>query len=377
MSDDRAFWLAWSKVPGVGAVLQKRIYTEFGSLQTAWTATPEELETVEGIGQQSAIAICQHRNKLNVDRILKDHESQNFLTPADSDYPQLLAEIPDPPPVLYYRGQIELMRDLDRQSGIAIVGTREPSEYGRRWTRKLSTTLAQHGFIVISGLADGIDAEAHRSCLDVGGKTIAVLGTGVDLVYPPKNRQLYQQLSETGLALSEYPAGTQPDRTHFPRRNRIVAALSRAVLVIEGSIKSGALITANLANEYGRDVYALPGSLDNPRSAACLSLISKGAQIILGESELMEHLGTIPKLDHAKQIALPLIDLAPDLAEVLKAISAIAQQSNYPSAPFDLIVQTTEMPTSTVSSSLLQLELLGLIAQVPGMRYQIQEVTLQ
>ncbi|MBE9008904.1 DNA-protecting protein DprA [Pseudanabaenaceae cyanobacterium LEGE 13415] len=376
MSDDRAFWLAWSKVPGVGAVLQKRIHTEFGSLETAWTATPEELERVEGIGQQSAIAICQHRNKLKVDHILKDHESQTFLTPADSDYPHLLTEIPDAPPVLYYRGQIELIRDLDRQCGVAIVGTREPSDYGRRWTRKLSTTLAQHSFVIISGLADGIDAEAHRSCLEIGGKTIAVLGTGVDLVYPPKNRQLYQQLLETGLALSEYPAGTQPDRTHFPRRNRIVAGLSRAVLVIEGSTRSGALITANMANEYGRDIYALPGSLDNPRSAACLNLISKGAQIILGESELIEHLGTIPELDRAKT-PLPMIDLAPELAQVLEAISAIAQQSNYPSAPFDLIVQNTEMPTATVSSSLLQLELLGLIAQVPGMRYQIREVPLQ
>lgn len=372
MSDDRAFWLAWSKVPGVGAILQKRIHAEFGSLKAAWTITPEELAIVEGIGQQSAITICQHRDKLNVDRILKDHESQNFLTPADSDYPQLLAEIPDPPPVLYCRGQIELLRDLDRKSAVAIVGTREPSDYGRRWTRKLSTTLTQHGFTVMSGLADGIDAEAHRSCLEVGGKTIAVLGTGVDLVYPAKNRRLYQQLLETGLALSEYPAGTQPDRTHFPRRNRIVAALSRAVLVIEAPTKSGALITATLANEYGRDVYALPGSLDNPRSAGCLDLISKGAQMILGESELMAHLGTIPQLDQANQLSIPMIDLAPELVTVLEAIYAIAQQSNHPSAPFDLIVQTSEMATAAVSSSLMQLELLGLVAQVPGMRYQIR-----
>ncbi|GAP98543.1 DNA-processing protein DprA [Leptolyngbya sp. NIES-2104] len=372
MSDDRAFWLAWSKIPGVGAILQKRIHAELGSLKAAWTVTPEELAIVEGIGQQSAIAICQHRDKLNVDRVFKDHESQNFLTPADSDYPQLFAEIPDPPPVLYYRGRVELLRDLDRQSAVAIVGTREPSDYGRRWTRKLSTTLAQHGFTVMSGLADGIDAEAHRSCLDVGGNTIAVLGTGVDLVYPAKNRCLYQQLLETGLALSEYPAGTQPDRTHFPRRNRIVAALSRAVLVIEAPTKSGALITATLANEYGRDVYALPGSLDNPRSAGCLDLISKGAQMILGESELMAHLGTIPELDQANQLSIPTIDLAPELATVLEAIYEIAQQSNHPSAPFDLIVQTAEMPTAAVSSSLMQLELLGLVTQVPGMRYQIQ-----
>ncbi|MEP0917229.1 DNA-processing protein DprA [Leptolyngbya sp. DQ-M1] len=375
MSEERAFWLAWSKVSGVGAVLQKRIQTHFGSLSTAWTVTPEELAEVEGIGKQSAIAICAHRHQIQVDRLLQDHETQDFLTPADPDYPQLLAEIPDPPPVLYYRGDLSLIRDLDRQSAVAIVGTRQPSDYGRRWTRKLSKTLAQHGFIVMSGLADGIDAEAHSSCLEAGGQTIAVLGTGVDVVYPYKNRRLYDQLLETGLALSEYPAGTQPDRAHFPRRNRIVAGLSRAVLVMEAPIKSGALITATLANEYGREVYALPGSLDNPRSGGCLALMSKGAQIILGESELIEAIGAIPALDQTREpesTQPPLLDLAPELSQVLQAISTIAQQSNYASAPFDLIVQTAAMSTATVSSSLLQLELIGLVTQVPGMRYQVR-----
>lgn len=375
MSEERAFWVAWSKVPGVGAILQKRIQAEFGSLSAAWTAIPEALSAVEGIGQQSAIAICTHRDQIKVDRLLQDYEAQDFLTPADPDYPQLLAEIPDPPPVLYYRGQLKLIRDLDRQSGIAIVGTREPSEYGRRWTRKLSKTLAQHGFIVMSGLADGIDAEAHRSCLEAEGQTIAVLGTGVDVIYPFKNRRLYEQLLETGLALSEYPAGTQPDRAHFPRRNRIVAGLCRAVLVIEAPNKSGALITANLANDYGRDVYALPGSLDNPKSTGCLTLISKGAQMILGESELIETLGAIPELDQSRELSMqsaPSIDITPELSQVLQAIHTIAQQTHHPSAPFDLIVQTAEMPTSTVSSSLLQLELLGLVTQVPGMRYQVR-----
>jgi DNA processing protein len=358
----------------VGAILQKRIHDQFGSLEAAWTAAPDELTIVEGIGQQSAIAICANRQQIQVDRLLKDYETQNFLTPADSDYPQLLLEIPDPPPVLYYRGQIDLVRSLDFRSAIAIVGTREPSEYGRRWTRKLSTTLAQQGFLVMSGLADGIDAEAHRSCLEAGGRTVAVLGTGVDIVYPSKNHRLYDQLLETGLVLSEYAAGTQPDRAHFPRRNRIVAGLSRAVLVIEAPMKSGALITANLANDYGRDVYALPGSLENAKSKGCLTLISKGAQIILGESELLEMIGTIPALDHSiesQSVQRPLIDLAPELSEVLQAIGAIVQQSNHPAVPFDAIVQTTKMQTSAVSSSLIQLELLGLIAQVPGMRYQV------
>lgn len=370
MSEERAFWLAWSRVAGVGPILQKRIYLQFGSLKTAWTAKPEELLQVEGIGAQSAIAICTSRDQISVDRL---DQSQNFLTPADPDYPRLLFEIPDPPPVLYYRGQIELIREFDRQSAIALVGTRQPSEYGKRWTRKLSATLANNGFIVISGLAAGVDTEAHQSCLEAGGKTVAILGTGVDVVYPYKNRQLYHQLLKTGLALSEYPAGTQPDRRHFPQRNRIVAGLSRALIVTEAPEKSGALITANLANDYGRDVYALPGSLDNPNAIGCLTLISKGAQIILGTSQFLEMIGTIPALDQPQNpdIELTLANLDPSLAKVLQTIHTIAQRSEHAAVSFDLIVQTTEMPTASVSSSLMHLELLGLITQVPGMRYQM------
>lgn len=373
MSEERAFWLAWSRVAGVGAVLQKRIYLQFSSLKAAWAATPEELTQVEGIGMHSAIAICSSRDQIHLDRVLKGSEAQDFLTPADADYPRLLFEIPDPPPVLYYRGRLDLIREFDRQSAVAIVGTRHPSEYGRRWTRKLGKTLADHGFIVVSGLADGIDAEAHQSCLKAGGTTVAVLGTGVDVVYPHKNRQLYSELLQTGLALSEYPAGTPPDRRHFPQRNRIVAGLCRALIVTEAPERSGSLITANLANDYGRDVYALPGSLDNPNAIGCLTLISKGAQMILSEADFLKAIGTIPELDLVEN-PLPqisAIDLEPSLSQVLQAIQTIAQQSDHASVSFDLIVQTAAMPTAAVSSALLQLELLGLVTQVPGMRYQV------
>jgi DNA processing protein len=375
LSEERAFWLAWSQIPGVGSVLLRRIDLHFGGLSRAWKATPDELTEVDGIGPQTAAAIATHRSKLHPVQRLEDHEKTNrcFLTPADSDYPRLLLEIPDPPSVLYYRGHLSVLRDLDRGHAIAVVGTREPSDYGRRWTRKLSSTLAHQGFIILSGLADGIDAEAHRSCLEANGKTVAVLGTGVDVVYPWTNRRLYSQLLETGLVLSEYPAGTQPDRTHFPRRNRIVAGLSRAVLVIEAPDRSGALITANLANDYGRDVYALPGSLDNPKSYGCLELINKGAHLILSDKELLKTLGTLPRLDQANhvQTQLPLLDLAPELSQVLQAITTIAQEASHPSVPFDLIVQHTQLPTAAVTGSLLQLEVMGVITQVPGMRYQL------
>lgn len=374
MIQERAFWLSWSQISGVGPILIKRLYQEFGSLEEAWSAPPRALMQVEGIGDSTAEAIATERLAWEPDSFLEQHEQKNlhFWTPIDSQYPRLLTEIPDPPPVLYYRGKASRIKDLETSSAIAIVGTRDPSDYGRRWTRKISSALVQNGFIVVSGMAEGVDTEAHRSCLEAGGQTIAVLGTGVDVVYPWTNRRLYRELIEDGLALSEYPAGTQPDRNHFPRRNRIVAGLCRAVIVIEAPQRSGALITAYLANDYGRDVYALPGSLDNSKSKGCLTLLTKGAQMILGESELLEALGTMPQLDQSASNSQPLLpDLDNELSQVLQSLSSITAQPSVESAPFELIVQKTEMAAGSVSSSLLQLEMLGLVSQLPGMRYRV------
>jgi DNA processing protein len=187
------------------------------------------------------------------------------------------------------------------------------------------------------------------------------------VIYPTRNQGLYQQILKQGLVLSEYPAATQPERAHFPRRNRIIAGLSRAVLILEAPTKSGALITAHLANDYNRDVYVLPGSLDNPRSLGCLGLLSKGAQVILGEGHLLELLGSIPQLDPIQPSLLPepssIPNLDPELQQVLQSVT------NEPTA-VDQIVQRTTLAPGSVSSALLQLELLGLVSQLPGMRYQ-------
>lgn len=374
MAEERAFWLAWSQLPGIGPILLKRVWQYFGSLAIAWDASVLELQAVEGIGPQLAETIARERANLNPLELFEQHGQTNphFWTPTDADYPRLLLEIPDPPPVLYYRGQVEQAENLGTRSMVAIVGTRDPSDYGRRWTRRISATLAQRGFTVVSGLAEGIDTEAHRSCLAVNGRTIAVLGTGVDQIYPWSNRHLYEQLLQTGLALSEYPAGTQPDRTHFPRRNRVVAGLCRAVLVMEAPKKSGALITAHLANDYGREVYVLPGSLDNSRSLGCLGLLYKGAQVILGERHLLELLDMMPQLnlfDLPEMAAAPAPDLPPELAQVFQAVVG-ASQPTTEAVVFDAIVHNTGFPAAMVSSALLQLELMGLVAQLPGMRYQ-------
>lgn len=367
MSEERAYWLAWSQMPGVGCVLLKRIERHFDSLAAAWKASQSALAEVEGLGMKSVEAIAMARSQFDPQDYLEKHLQKNshFWTPADPDYPRLLLEIPSPPPVLYYRGKVELLENQGITPLIGIVGTRSPTVHGRRWTQKIATRLAQSGFVVVSGMAKGIDGDAHRACLEAGGRTLAVLGTGVDIVYPFSHRQLYEQIQQQGLILSEYPTQTQPNKSNFPARNRIVAGLCRAVLVMEAPERSGALITAQYANEFNRDVYTLPNSPDVREAMGCLRLIHRGAETILKEDELLEALGAIPNLDGKKEpaTALPMPDLPPDF---LKVLNAIAPQPT----SFDAIVNKTAFPANKVLSILSQLELQDLVAKTPGMHFQ-------
>lgn len=388
--------MAWSSLDGVGPILQKRIFDTFGSLEAAWQAPIDELVRVEGIGRPLAEKIGALRSRCLPETLLTQYESQSqaFWTPADAPYPTLLFDIPDPPPILYYRGPLRFDNLPSSALAVGIVGTRRPSSYGVRWTRRLSQCLTQQGILIVSGLADGVDTLAHQSCLQNQGTTIAVLGTGTDVVYPSFNQALYSQILETGLILSEYPDGTPPDRGHFPRRNRIIAGLSRAVLVTEAPKRSGALITAYLANDYGREIYTVPGSLDNPTSRGCLRLINQGSQLILDEHNLLELLSNLPPIKgpsrgpkatstkpHVEQLTLaaaapvvnalampspvPQPELSPDLAVVFEAISTEP-------LTLDNLVQQTQIETGKLLGSLVQLELLGLVIQLPGMRYQRQ-----
>lgn len=372
-SSDRAYWLAWSRVERFGPVLLRRLHGHFGSLAAAWQAAPAALLAVEGVGPAAVENAVAARTRVQPEALLERYCQQNpdFWTPADADYPRLLAEIPGPPPLLHFRGAIDPAELSGRRSAVAIVGTRDPSAYGRRWARRLAAALARHNFTVVSGMAAGIDGEAHRAALEAGGRTIAVLGSGIDLVYPPQHQQLYGDIQAQGWLASEYPAGTQPSRTSFPARNRIIAGLARATLIIEAPVRSGALITARYANEFGRDVCVLPGSLDEERSMGCLGLLSRGAQAILGEGHLLELLGTMPQLDlplfpeerpTAEPIAPP-SDLEPGLAAVLAAIAPTE-------TPFEQIVTRAAVPAAEVAAALVQLELLGAIAQLPGARYR-------
>ncbi|MDB9537561.1 DNA-processing protein DprA [Dolichospermum planctonicum CS-1226] len=368
--EERKYWLAWSQISGIGPILIQRLQQHFSNLETAWKASPGELRKVEGFGIQTLEKVIQQKSRLNPEQLLTQHQQINplFWTPADPEYPQLLREIPTPPPLLYYRGEIDLQENSGQKPLVGIVGTRQPTEYGIKWTRQISTALAKNGFTVVSGMAEGIDTESHSATLKAGGRTIAVMGTGVDVIYPHKNRDLYQQILKSGIVISEYPAKTPPNRTHFPRRNRIIAGLSRAVLVIEAPLKSGALITATYANEFNRDVYALPGKIDDQPSQGCLKLISQGAGLINHElNELLIMLGAIPKIDIETETPLvkspPLPNLAPELQQIINILAIDALS-------FDFIIQKTGMNAAIVSSSLLQLELMGLVTQLPGMRYQ-------
>ncbi|QCS48334.1 DNA-protecting protein DprA [Picosynechococcus sp. PCC 11901] len=381
MKMEQHYWVAWSQIKGVGPSRLKKIWHCFGSMERAWQASGQELGAVDGLGDKLIRLILAGRSPLDPERIYREHLEKNpqFWTPADPEYPKLLLEIPSPPPLLYYQGQVKLLENQGQIPAIAMVGTRHPSEHGKRWTARISQALAQVGFSIVSGMAQGVDGVAHSACLRTGGRTIAVLGTGIDQIYPASHRNLYNEILAQGLILSEYPAGTRPDRSHFPARNRIIAGLTRATLVMEAPSRSGSLITAHYAMDFNREVYALPNSPEQQAATGCLDLIRRGAGMILGETQLIEELGGLPQLDAASpQLSLsfpePTVEPTPQPSTDFRQISpellplwqAIAPE---PTA-FDLIVVQSGMGADQVSATLLQWELEGFITQLPGMRYR-------
>ncbi len=212
MQEERAYWLAWSQISGIGPVLLTRIAKHFGNLKEAWTAPAENFTAIEGFGTKLINKVKQARSQIIPEQLLTEYSKKNphFWTPTDPEYPRLLLEIPSPPPVLHYRGEVKREENQGITPLIGVVGTRKPTEYGCRWTQKITKTLTQHGFGIVSGLAAGIDTVSHRTCLEANGRTIAVLGTGTDVVYPYSNRKLYDRIGNRGLILSEYPAGYNP-----------------------------------------------------------------------------------------------------------------------------------------------------------------------
>lgn len=369
-AQERPYWLAWAKVKGIGPHRLKRLLECFGSLQRAWEADEPALQQVEGIGSTLAQSIQAARCQLIPEQVLEQTLKPGipFLTPADPGYPPLLWELPDPPPILYVLGDCPTWE----QPAIGIVGTRAPTAYGRHWTKQISAALAEAGCVVVSGLAAGIDGVAHQACLEASGKTVAVVGTGPEVVYPAQHRQLHQRIQTQGAILSEYPPGTPSAKEHFPQRNRIIAGLCRATLVMEAPERSGALIIAYLANDYGREVYALPGNIDTAAARGCLNLIRNGAGMILGIESLLEDL----RLVHGSPR---------ETADSGSPGSGNIQVKAGPTDPdqqllwqilgsepmgIDALAQATQMEITTLSSTLLMMELEGWLVQLPGMRYR-------
>ena len=344
-------------VKGIGAVRFRQILDFFGSAETGWDSPPSALISA-GLPQRVADNFTMVRNQVDLEKVMERITSYGIkvMTWEDSDYPRRLKEIDQSPPVLYIKGAINVEDDW----AVAVVGTRRVTPYGRQVANEIATYLAQNGVTVVSGLARGVDAISHQAALRAGGRTIAVLGSGVDVIYPPEHRKLAADIVAQGALVSDYPVGTSPDGVNFPPRNRIISGLSLATVVVEAGEKSGALITAEFAVEQGREVFAVPGSILAPQSEGTNQLIEQGARPLLKMSEILESL----KLERIpeKQQARKLNPMNPIEQNLLQHLSSEPMH-------IDQICALTGLPIHDVSATLTLMELKGYLSQVGGMNY--------
>lgn len=363
MSEDRRFWVAFNLVRGIGAVRLRSLIEHFGSAEAAWTGEEGELREA-GLGVKTLSRLMALRSDLDVDRLWQQVQAQGVtvVTSEDEAYPSRLLEIEQPPPVLFVRGQW-LPED---EAAVAVVGTRRITSYGRQVTEHLTTHLASRGVTIVSGLARGVDEAAHNAALAAGGRTIAVLGSGVDRIYPAENRGLAEKLMQRGALISDFPLGTPPDRNNFPPRNRIISGLSLATVVVEAGETSGALITAGFAAEQGREVFAVPGSILAPQSRGTNKLIQNGAFPLLTPDDVLQvlHLDQMPEQRVARRM-LPSNDTES------KILAALGGEPLH----VDEIRGHTGLPIERVSAALVMMELKGMVRQVGSMQYvSVREV---
>lgn len=355
--DDKKYWIGFNLIKGIGAVRMQGLVTYFGELESAWNADAAELADA-GLGAKIVERVLGARKQIDLDQVWAKIEAQGIQvhTWADESYPARLREIDQPPPVLYVRGEY-LPDDL---FAVAIVGTRKVTPYGRQVTEEVASFLAANGITVVSGLARGVDAIAHQTALKAGGRTIAILGSGVDKIYPPDHRGLAEQMMQRGAVISDYAVGTPPDASNFPPRNRIISGLSLAVVVIEAAETSGALITAEFAAEQGREVFAVPGSILAPQSKGTNRLIQNGALPLLTPADLMQALDLkrIGEQKTARKI------LPSDETEA-KVLTILGSEPVH----VDDIRQQADLPIEKVSATLALMELKGMVRQVGGMNY--------
>jgi DNA processing protein len=357
MVESRRYWVAFNRVMGIGPVRLRALLDAFGDLETAWNASEEELRDA-GLEARPLASLIQTRGQIDLDAELSkiDALGSRVITWEDESYPSRLLEIDAPPPVLHVWGEIT---PQDRWAA-AVVGTRRPTPYGIAVARDLAAVLAAGGVTVVSGLARGIDATAHQAALEAGGRTIAVLGSGLDRIYPPENRRLAEQIAQSGAVVSDYPLGTAPESGNFPPRNRIISGLSMAVVIVEAGEGSGALITADFAVEQGREVFAVPGSVYQRASRGTNQLIRSGARPLVALEDVLEalNLESVARQDAVSE-ALPQDDAE---ARVLAALTSDPVH-------VDEVQARCGLPASQVSASLAMLELKGRARQVGGMQY--------
>ncbi len=364
MTEEKVYWVWLSTVPGIGARRFYKLIECFGTPRGVWEASLGALRTQrEYLGDKTfeQIHLSRQGEILKKAELALSTPGIRVVTLVCPEYPPLLKTIYDPPPVLYLKGQL-----LKTEPGVvAVVGSRRSSDYGRQAAARISEELAQAGIAVVSGLARGIDTFAHKGALKAeGGYTAAVLGCGVDMIYPPENRWLYEKIAETGTLISEYPVGTHPASSNFPARNRIISGLAQGVLVVEAGLKSGALITVDFALEQGRDVYALPGNIGSVYSEGTNKLLKDGAKMITCVEDILEDFHSFDRLKAQKPPKAPLfLDFFEN--EVYNALEEGAKS-------LDALIILTGMEPGRLQAALTLLEIKGIIKQNPGKIFMLQ-----
>ncbi len=355
-------------IEGIGPQKIFSLITKFGSFESILEALPTSLLAIEGINRTLSHRIISAKTK--IDAIKEETETEldrlsklngRILTYWDIGYPNLLKEIYYPPIILYLLGNLDELN----QNALAIVGTRMPSIYGKAQAEKFSYELAQKNLTIVSGLARGIDSIAHQSALKAGGKTIAVIGSGLDVIYPPENKKLFFEIIESGLIISEYPLGTKPDAPNFPKRNRIISGLSLGTLIIETKFTGGAMQTAAYAIDQDREIFATPGNINVKQSQGPNSLIQKGeAKLVTCTEDILEELKVKLNLVHGKSINRPNFELNLFEEKLLSALNEEPKQ-------IDEIANITSMSVADCLVNLLMLEFKGLVRQLPGKVFSI------
>lgn len=346
-------WLGLDLIPGLGEEGARKLLRQFGSPASVLDQSAAELTRWVGTKAATAIAAGPAPERLSAALAWLREDDNHLLTLADDDYPRSLMEIADPPIVMYLKGR----RELIATPGLAVVGSRNATPGGMQIAESFSQALSTAGLAIVSGMALGIDAAAHRGGLSARGSSIAVIGTGLDLVYPARNKALARELAEKGLIVSEFGLGTPALANNFPRRNRIISGLARGVLVVEAALASGSLITARLAGEQGRDVFAIPGSIHSPFSKGCHQLIKQGAKLVDDANDILQEL-------HMPAVAAPVARAASE------NIDPFLDAMGFDPVSIDALMERVDLPADRVIARLTELELDGALAALPGGRYQ-------